>query len=467
MCKSNVVRSAICVHVYRKWEYCGGTDDGPIQHVDLVLLVEKVFNSMVTASMVRSQANGIYVISRFRVSNAKSGYRPVDSPYMVEFTPHTTISVARTDMPGFPKYAYKITPIDALSAHAGDTKNFLGGFMFIELTVLFVLLYAYTNENKIIDTIEILVEVSEAYRVRLPNKLAPTLTRHFVLRDLSYSEMKITLWGHRAAAFTTNGVYNRNEAKPIIVLFVGGLMKFYQDTTLHLDLGNYNLSANAASRWYFNPPIPEARQFHGSLQGQRLEIRFVPVPREENGQAQAPAQRAEKTLRELNEMDPNDFADNGYRCTVTIGRLTPNVSWWFPSCSKSCVPDGAGYRCNACSNTSFKFKYKISFVALDGTDEAEMICFGDVARRIIGKTVQQLLRTSPHANTYPLDVTKIVSLRFTFAVALTQQSYYWQQNLPARVWEGMKPLLLERDWIFRMTVRIRYRVGEGSSLTPP
>jgi replication factor A1 len=67
-------------------------------------------------------------------------------------------------------------------------------------------------------------------------------------------------------------------------------------------------------------------------------------------------------------------------------------------------------------------------VALDGTDEAEMVCFGDVARRIIGKSVQQLLRTSPNANTYPPDVSKIVSLRFTFAVALTQQSYYRHQK---------------------------------------
>jgi hypothetical protein len=64
--------------------------------------------------------------SRFRVSNAKSGYRPVDACYMVEFTLHTMVSAARTDMPDFPKHAYKIVPIDALPAHAGDTKNFLG-----------------------------------------------------------------------------------------------------------------------------------------------------------------------------------------------------------------------------------------------------------------------------------------------------------------------------------------------------
>lgn len=35
-------RATICVRVCRKWEYRGGTDDGPIQHVDLVLVDEQV-----------------------------------------------------------------------------------------------------------------------------------------------------------------------------------------------------------------------------------------------------------------------------------------------------------------------------------------------------------------------------------------------------------------------------------------
>jgi hypothetical protein len=44
--------------------------------------------------------------------------------------------------------------------------------------------------------------------------------------------MKITLWGHRAAAFSIDDVYSRDEAKPIVVLFVGGIMKSYQGTIL-------------------------------------------------------------------------------------------------------------------------------------------------------------------------------------------------------------------------------------------
>lgn len=57
-----------------------------------------------------------------------------------------------------------------------------------------------------------------------------------------------------------------------------------------------------------------------------------------------------------------------------------------------------------------------------------MICFGDVARQIIGKPVQQLLRTVTTGGPLPVDIAKIISRRFTFAVTLTQQSYYRQDR---------------------------------------
>ncbi|CAD6259972.1 unnamed protein product [Miscanthus lutarioriparius] len=280
--RPNDWRAVICVRVCRKWEYRGGTDDGPVQHVDLVLLDEQG-NSLygeipgpeVHAKSPLIDEGGIYVIDRFRVSNAK-----------------------------------------------------------------------------------------------------------------------------------------------VLALF-------------YFFCGSYYLSGNTSCRWYFNPTIPEAHQFYASFHNQRLEIRSVAAPVQQQIQVRVPAQLDEKNLKQLNDMNPYEFSQNRYRCTVTIGRLVPNTSWWFPSCNKcnkSCVPDGTGYRCIPCSNTSFKFKYKVCFIALDGTDEAKMVCFGDIARRMIGKPVQQLLRTSTSANAYPPDITKLVSLRFTFVVTMTRQSYYRAQK---------------------------------------
>lgn len=66
------------------------------------------------------------MISRFRVSNSKSGYRPINAPYMIEFTLHTTIEPKVDAPPTFPQYAYEIVPLSELHQRAGDTSNFVG-----------------------------------------------------------------------------------------------------------------------------------------------------------------------------------------------------------------------------------------------------------------------------------------------------------------------------------------------------
>lgn len=97
---------------------------------------------------------------------------------------------------------------------------------------------------------------------------------------------------------------------------------------------NYYLSANAAARWYFNPQIPQARHLYGGLQDQRADVRRVAAPRQVENKRCMPAHLDAKTLLELNGMDPYDYKDDGYRCTVTIGHLVLNSSWWFASCTR-------------------------------------------------------------------------------------------------------------------------------------
>ncbi|XP_062194100.1 uncharacterized protein LOC133897388 isoform X4 [Phragmites australis] len=225
----------ICARVSRKWEYRGGTDDGPIAHIDLVLIDEQgnaiyaeIPNSEIERKDPLLQEGGIYVMSRFRVSNSKTLYRPVDAPYMIEFTCYTKITPARDPPETFPRYVYKLTPFLELPHYTGENKNFL-------------------------DVIGIVTEVSDTSLIQLANRSTPTVSRHIMLKDL---------------------------------------------------------------------------------------------------------------------------------------------------------------------------KYKLCFVANDGTAEAEMVAFGEVGRRIVGKPVQQVLRATRIGNDIPPDIAAIVSLKFTFAITLTNQSYY-------------------------------------------
>ncbi|KAL6596970.1 hypothetical protein ACP70R_047104 [Stipagrostis hirtigluma subsp. patula] len=392
----------ICVRVSRMWEYRGGTDDGPIQHLDLVL-VDSEGNAMyaeVPASEVESkqpllQERGVYVMSHFRVSNAKSFYRPVDMCHMIEFTCYTKIVPVREVPSGFPTMVYNLVPLPKLTGYRDNNRKFL-------------------------DAIGVVTRVSESALIQLPNQPGPTQCRDVVIRDISNFEMKVTLWGHRAVQFDIDAIRARDGRTPLVVLFVGALMKAFQ--------GEEYLSGNAACRWYFNPVVPEAEEFYTMLHGQQIEIVRLPAPSQQPHQPPVrPAQIKHRQLGDLKDIHPYDFPPNGYRCTATIVRLVPGASWWFPSCnkcSKACVPDGSGYRCSVCNCTGFKFKYKLCFIASDGSAEVEMIAFGDIARRIIGKPVQVVLGVSRYSDDVPPDVAAVVSLRFTFAINVTKQSYY-------------------------------------------
>lgn len=169
-------RGMVLVRVYRKWEYRSGSDAGPVQNIDMVF-VDEMGNSMhaeipqefmeVKGPLVQG---GIYVISRFSVSNCpmqKNSYHVVPGRLMIEFTYHTRVDPAR-DPCAFPKYAYHLTPFPELPSYVGENKNFL-------------------------DVIGLIVQVGEPTPVQLPNQPNGTVIRDVVLRDLKTSPYCI-LW---------------------------------------------------------------------------------------------------------------------------------------------------------------------------------------------------------------------------------------------------------------------------------
>uniref|UniRef100_K3Y0Z7 Replication factor A C-terminal domain-containing protein n=1 Tax=Setaria italica TaxID=4555 RepID=K3Y0Z7_SETIT len=69
-------------------------------------------------------------------------------------------------------------------------------------------------------------------------------------------------------------------------------------------------------------------------------------------------------------------------------------------------------------------RYKLLFIATDGTAEVERICFGQIAQRIIGKSVDLVIRTIRRDEDFPPDIAGIASQKYTFAITMTNQSYY-------------------------------------------
>jgi len=140
-----------------------------------------------------------------------------------------------------------------------------------------------------------------------------------------------------------------------------------------------------------------------------------------------------KSLYELLTVNPYDFPETGFECTITIAEIPAEHKWWFPSCTKcnkATIPHTTGYHCESCNWDGYKFKYKLKFLASDETDIAEMFCFDTVARHIVGKSCEIVLRSVTEQSPIPPDLAQIISLKFTFRVTIDNQSLFQQTSCP-------------------------------------
>lgn len=69
------------------------------------------------------------------------------------------------------------------------------------------------------------------------------------------------------------------------------------------------------------------------------------------------------------------------------------------------------------------YRYKLSFLAADETIEARFFCHDIVARQIIRRNCDSLLRAINYAPGLPQQILNTIGRRYTFAVGLTDELY--------------------------------------------
>ncbi|AQK43870.1 hypothetical protein ZEAMMB73_Zm00001d025507 [Zea mays] len=185
-------------------------------------------------------------------------------------------------------------------------------------------------------------------------------------------------------------------------------------------------------RWYFNPTIPEAEPYLTSQSTKRIVLQLPQNLQHPPAMETKPIVE-HKSLYELLTVNPYDFPETGFECTITIAEIPAEHKWWFPSCTKcnkATIPHTTGYHCESCNWDGYKFKYKLKFLASDETDIAEMFCFDTVARHIVGKSCEIVLRSVTEQSPIPPDLAQIISLKFTFRVTIDNQSLFQQTSCP-------------------------------------
>ncbi|XP_047093720.1 replication protein A 70 kDa DNA-binding subunit A-like [Lolium rigidum] len=404
----------ICVLVSRMWHYRGGTDEGPIQHTDLVLLdVEgnHMYGQLPPATSERLkdvlEEGKVFVIRKFFCNPSKPTFRPVESPFMVQFTRYTTVEERPGLADTYPFCRYSLTSFTDIPVPCGRAERF-------------------------IDVIGKIDMVSDVIPVQSMYQQAASNTRTVILKDLLGNEIRLVLWGDRALEFDAEAVCAMGEKEPVIAIFVGTLPKASH--------GVRGLSGSSACRWYIDEDIPDINLFR-----EKIGPQFVPLATYVPTGPGAIAPRvyeppAEKTLEQLNEVDPFVDMEKKFLCTATVDRLGADQRWWFASCSvcrKSSKHDGCRFRCSGkdCDSSDVSLAYCISFFATDATGESEFVMFEKVAAGAVGKQLMNLMRqrypgyymvdelanVARHDTAIPAEIERLVGHKYKLLVSISKK----------------------------------------------
>ncbi|KAM0919994.1 hypothetical protein ACQ4PT_007868 [Festuca glaucescens] len=362
----------ICVLVSRLWHYRGGTDEGAIQHTDLVLLDTEgnhMYGQIPSATSERLkdvlEEGKVFVIRKFFCNPSKPAFRPVESPFMVQFTKYTTVEERPGLADTYPFCTYSLTSFADIPVPCGRPEHFIDVIGKIEM-------------------VSDVIPVQSLYQATASN------TRTVILKDLLGNEIRLVLWGDRALEFDAESVRAMGEKEPVIAIFVGTLAK-----SSH--------GPGAIVPRAYEPPV-------------------------------------EKTLKDLNEVDPFVDMEKNFLCTATVNWLGNDQRWWFASCSmcrKSSKHDGCRFQCSGkdCNSAAISLAYCISFFATDDTGESEFIMFEKVAAGAVGKqlmnlmrqrypgqyTVDELANAARHDTTIPAEIERLIGQKFKLLVSISKK----------------------------------------------
>ncbi|KAM0832054.1 hypothetical protein ACQ4PT_065142 [Festuca glaucescens] len=364
----------ICVLVSRLWNYHGGTDEGAIQHTDMVLLDTEI--PPATSERLKDVlAEGkVFVIRKFFCNPSKPAFRPVESPFMVQFTKYTTVEERPGLADTYPFCTYSLTSFADIPVPCGRPERFIDVIGKIEM-------------------VSDVIPVQSLYQATASN------TRTVILKDLLGNEIRLVLWGDRALEFDAESVRAMGDKELVIAIFVGTLPK-----SSH---GVIGLSGSSAYRWYIDEDIPDINLFR-----ERLGTKFVPLAAYVPIGPGAIVPRVyeppvEKTLKDLNEVDPFVDMEKNFLCTATVNRLDNDQRWWFASCSvcrKSSKHDGYRFQCS-------------------GKDWAIGKQLMNLMRqRYPGQyTVDELANAARHDTAIPAEIERLIGQKYKLLVSISKK----------------------------------------------
>lgn len=299
------------------------------------------------------QEGGVYYISApCQVKMAKKQFSTLNNDYELAFERDTKVEKAE-DQADVPQVRYNFTTIGDLQSVEKDTT---------------------------IDTIGVLKEVGEVSQIVSKSTSKPYDKRELTLVDNTLHQVRLTIWGKVASAFSA----------PIesVIAFKGVKVS---------DFGGRSLSLLASGSMSVDPDIDEAHRLKGWYDAQGRQDNFashsslMPASAGGSDSTKNIAQIKEENLG-MNEEKPDYFTVKG---TIVYIRQE-NIS--YPACSsedcnkKVVEVDPGSWRCEKCDRSFPKpqYRYVLSFTIADHTGSTWLSCFDEQARLLMGCTADEM-----------------------------------------------------------------------------
>lgn len=127
----------ICVRISHRLHYRRGTDTGPIDHTDLVLLDQQgnhMYGEISIDNVSRFEPllheGRIYELRKFIVSPVETSFKHVRGPYMVWFTRHTIVEEKVDVSDNFPMWTYNLIPFTQIPNPTSAPEHFVGRYYY-------------------------------------------------------------------------------------------------------------------------------------------------------------------------------------------------------------------------------------------------------------------------------------------------------------------------------------------------
>jgi hypothetical protein len=83
-------------------------------------------NSLVAEKSSKIEVNKVYQLRRFKILPAKSLYKAVDAPVMIQFTIYAQADIVKNPPSTFPSFIHRLTTFEQIPSMVGTNERFIG-----------------------------------------------------------------------------------------------------------------------------------------------------------------------------------------------------------------------------------------------------------------------------------------------------------------------------------------------------